>query len=858
MGKKKITPLMQQFFEIKTSYPDTLLFFQVGDFYELFFDDAKTAASFLGITLTKRGKHNDEPVPLCGVPVHAKDHYVTKLVRGGFKVAICDQLEQAVAGKVVKRGVTRVLTPGMLTDDTLLDKKHASYLLSFFPSKNGIGFLFGEVMTAQLFATILPEPLLSSISTELSRFFPDEVIIPDIKEAKPFFADIKKMGYFTSQVAKLDAEQEDSAQQWRDKQFEQKTIDHFSQYFPLQMALSYFHAYVEKHNNDVLNQFTQCTFYEPEHFLHLDAVAKRNLELIKNMRDGTRKHTLLSVIDHAQTPMGSRTISKWLLRPLVDKKMITARHDTVALLMRDIMTYNKVERLLRSIGDLERIVGRIALLRAHQQDYVGLTNALLTIAALVQTLQQNTVLTSLLQFIMQYCSGFEELHQYLSRAINDDLSHNCIIKDGFDEKLDYLRSLVHSSSKRLLQLEQQEKQKTGIQSLKVRYNQVHGYYIEVTKTNLSLVPEHYVRMQTLVGKERFITNELQQIAQDIEQAKHKIDEVEQTIFTQVKQQIAQYVGPLRKAAHAVATLDALMSFADNARSSSLVRPTFNDKQNFVIVGGRHLVVEHALQNSFVPNDLHLDDQQSTLIITGPNMGGKSTYLRQNALISVLAQIGSFVPAKQADVPIVDAIFTRIGAGDHLAEGKSTFFVEMEETAIICKQATEKSLVILDEVGRGTSTFDGLALAQAVVEYLQQSIGARCLFATHYHELTDLYKQFPAVVNYYAASKKVKDNVIFLHQLIPGVADESFGIHVGKLADLPISIISRAKKIVHGLRQKQGVSSQQLSIYQTAQKVDEKPIREHGEIYAMLQSVNFDEMSPKNAFDLLWQMRQKIR
>ncbi len=858
MSKAKCTPLMQQFFDIKTSYPDTFLFFQVGDFYELFFDDAKTASSFLGITLTKRGKHNGEPVPLCGVPVHAKDNYVAKLVKGGFKVAICDQLEPAVAGRVVRRGVTRVLTPGMLTDDTLLDKKHASYLLSFFPTKNGIGLLFGEVMTAQLFATVLPKNIVSSVATELSRFFPDEIIIPTIKEAKTFSSVIKKMGYFVSSIEELDDQQEQRANVWRDKQFEQKIIDHFSQHFPLQMALSYFHAYVEKHNNDVLNQFTQCTFYEPEHFLHLDAVAKRNLELVKNMRDGTRKHTLLSVIDRAQTPMGSRMISKWLLRPLVDKKMIVARHDSVELLLRDTMLHTKLEKLLRSIGDLERMTGRIALQRAHQQDYIGLASALETLGTLVKTVQQTKKLSSLLQFIMQYCANFEQLHQYLSRAINDDLSRNWIIKNGFSEKLDHLRSLVNSSNEHLLQLEQQEQKKTKIQSLKVRYNQVHGYYIEVTKANLSLVPDHYVRMQTLVGKERFVINELQIIAQEIEQAKNRIDEVEQTIFTEVKQKIAQHVGPLRKAAHAVATLDVLMSFADSARSSSLVRPTFNDQHKFTIVAARHPVVEMALQSSFVPNDLVLDDQQSTLIITGPNMGGKSTYLRQNALLCVMAQIGSFVPAQQADVPIIDAIFTRIGAGDHLAEGKSTFFVEMEETATICKQATQNSLVILDEVGRGTSTFDGLALAQAVVEYLHQTIGARCLFATHYHELTHLQKQFPAILNYYAASKKVKDDVIFLHQLMPGVADESFGIHVGKLAQLPNSVIKRAREVVRGLRQKEGTSSQQMSIYQPAQEIVETPSTKLYEVQEIIESINFDDVSPRQAWDLLWELREKMR
>ena len=780
---------MKQYFEIKDQYSDFLLLFQVGDFYELFFEDAKKAANFLGITLTKRGKHQGVDIPLCGVPRHALDHYLVKLVKGGFHVAICDQLEEAVAGKVVRRGVTKVLTPGTLTDSKLLDEKSASYLFSFFPTQQNWGLVFGELLTAQLFATVVPQNGFRFLEAELSRFFPDEILLPTEIES-PFSSYFKKMGYLSSFV-NFQQNEIINAEKWLNQNLKNdfKTLNNYGS---LKSALFNFYSYMQKNQVESLNHFNKIYFYRPEDFLVLDSSTQKNLELVKNLNDGSRKNTLLEVLDKAQTSMGSRMIKKWIVRPLVKKEAIESRQDAVETLVKDAVFNEKLRELFSKLSDLERIIGRISLKRAPLIDYVALAKSLEIIPKIKAVLKDRP---GILGAISEKIGNFENLFSLLKASINDDLAEDKIIKTGFDKNLDELRVLVNESNQNIVQMEIAEQEKTGINSLKIRFNNVHGYYIEVTKANLESVPQSYIRTQTLVGKERYTTTELRQLQSDIEVARNNISKVEEEVFERVKKQVAGYLGDLRRSANALAHTDALLGFSKVAFDSGYVRPTFTRGRDIIIKDGCHPVVQQNIGEKFIPNSTNLTEQESLWIITGPNMGGKSTYLRQNALLCLMAQCGSFVPAKEAELPLLDRIFTRIGAGDNLAEGKSTFLVEMEETATICTLATNKSLVILDEVGRGTSTFDGMAIAQAVIEFIYKEIGARCLFATHYHELTDLHNKFSGIANYYASSKKVGDRVLLLHKIIKGVSDGSFGIEVAKLAQLPNQITERASEIL---------------------------------------------------------------
>jgi len=875
---------MKQYFEIREQYPDAVLLFQVGDFYELFFDDAKKVSAFLGIVLTKRGSHNGDPIPLCGVPLHAIDHYITKLVKGGFKLAICDQLEEAQPGKVVQRGVTKVLTPGTLTDSNLLDEKSASYLFSFFPMEDTWGLLFGELLTAQLFATVLPKKSEKLLESELVRFFPDEILLPQNKLGKTFQSTFKKLGYFTT-FQDLDLSHREYTQgidRWMSRQFNPKTLDILSGNNSLLYSLYNFYKYLNKNQFGALEHFRALHFYEPDDFLLLDPATQKNLELIKNNQEGSRKNTLFSLMDKAATSMGSRMVKKWICRPLIKKEAIEQRLDVVEKLVDDISLHQKIRELLIQIGDIERIIGRMALQRATLTDYIYLTKAFEIIPEVKQLLANHDDIV-LLRVIISYMGDFTKIYQLLLAAINDDTSKDWIIKTGFNQKLDELRELVFNSNTKILELEQKEKVSTGINSLKIAYNKVHGYYVEVTKPNLHLVPEYYIRQQTLVNRERFIFAELKDLQQEIVEATVQIDRVEKELFDRLKHDVYQYVSELRKLAHALAHLDALLSFSHIAYDYEYIRPQFNEKSEIHISQGRHPVVEITENSNFIPNDTSLHDGHSLLIITGPNMGGKSTYLRQVALISIMAQCGSFIPAKNANLALLDRVFTRIGSGDNLAGGKSTFLVEMEETALICKQATNKSLVILDEVGRGTSTFDGFAIAQAVVEHIYAKIGAKCLFATHYHELTVLKDKFPGIDSYYASSKKTSGGILFLYKIIQGVADGSFGIEVAKLAELPKCLIDRATTVLKGLEcEKSSIGSLKHSKgnqYSGATSVDcdqkyEQIMQENNGLLGkldnlseklkisenklkMLQEIDYNELSPKQAFDLLWDMKEKL-
>lgn len=856
------TPLMQQYHAIKAQYADALVFFQVGDFYELFFDDAKRAASFLGITLTKRGKINGEPIPLCGVPVHALDHYLSRLIKGGFKVAICDQLEEAKPGTVVKRGITRVLTPGTLTDAPLLDEKNSSYLMSFFPLEDSYGLLFGELLTAQLFATVIPAKADHQLESELTRFFPAEIILPQTAQAKDFTAKFKRMGYT---VSPLDYEQnrtqeKEQLDRWMGQQFNPHTIQLFEKNQALAAALFYFYAYMRRNYESALYAFKTVQWYQPEDFLLLDRMTIHNLELVANTQDGGRHHTLLGLLDCASTPMGSRMIKKWILRPLLHKDAIGQRHDVVSVLIEEIALRKKLIALLSGMGDLERVIGRVLLDRATVQDYHMLGQALQWITTIKKLLATyNRII--LMALINSNLDDFTAVVALLSNALNTDTHKNWTIKEGYDPSLDHLRNLIENGHKEIAHLELREQQRTGIGSLKIRYNGVHGYYIEVTKTHMDLIPADYKRTQTLVGRERFTTPELQQLHYDIERAEVEVQHIEQALFATIKQEVRTYAVSLRKAAHALSTLDALLGLAIVAGNNRYVRPRINNERIISIVGGRHPVIERECNGRFIPNATQLDDQQSLWIITGPNMGGKSTYLRQVALNCLLTHIGSFVAAEDANIALLDRIFTRIGAGDNLAGGKSTFLVEMEEAALICTQATAASLIILDEIGRGTSTFDGLAIAQSMVEYVVQNIGSRCLFATHYHELTALAETFSAVANYYAASTRSAEGIVFLYTIVPGVADGSFGIAVAQLAGLPKQVIDRARMLVQQFTaagdHQHTKSTPLLAPIAPAEGDMITPARGMREVCSALAQIDCDQLSPKKAFDLIWDLKNML-
>ena len=841
---------MQQYWSLKQEHPETLLFFQVGDFYELFFDDAKKASAFLGITLTKRGKDRGEDIPLCGVPVHTLDHYLAKLVKGGFCVALCDQLEQAVPGKMVRRGITRVFTPGTLTESSLLDASSPSYILSFVPDQDVWVLLFAELMTAQLYTTSFAAGSTKLLETELARFFPDEIIVFQDSGAEVFKTLFQKQGYFTSSFP-FDAQMIS----WAEKNFQKTVLEQLKANKALEKALGVLYSYFKKNNAAALQELTSLHFYESTDFMVLDAASLKNLEIIKNNQDGTQANSLCSVLDQTKTAMGCRTLKKWLVRPLVHAVTIEQRLEVVGYLKNQIVLLQDIQKMLKTVGDLERIVGRIALSRARIEDYLNLVEALKILPSLQIT---GHTTPQFLQMVAAQVQGFDHLVTFLSAALNDDSAKNWIIKEGFDERLDRLRELVLSGHDSISRLEKKEQDATGISSLKIRYTALHGYYIEVTQTHIGSVPAHYRRQQTLVGRERYMCAELQDLQQDIMNARNEIESVEKEVFFTVQQAVRPFITKLRKMAYVLAQLDVLSAFAQTAYERGYVCPIFHEGRDVFIVQGKHPVVAQKLGSACVPNDITLTENQSLLIITGPNMGGKSTYLRQTALLSIMAQCGSFIPAISARLPLFDAIFTRIGASDNVAEGKSTFLVEMEETAHICRYATASSLVILDEVGRGTNTFDGIALAQAIIEHIQMNVRARCLFATHYHELTALSEKIPGIVNYHVASKKIGEEIVFLHTVIPGIAQGSFGLAIAHLAHLPPSVIKRAYEVMYDLS---GNVSKTGAIFSGMQIDSEKEqlkvaLQKSEQKVALLQSIDYDALSPKKAFDILWQIKEQ--
>jgi DNA mismatch repair protein MutS len=834
-----LTPLMRQYFEIKNQFPDALVLFQVGDFYELFFGDAQNASAFLGIVLTQRGTMNSEPIPLCGVPRHTVEHYIVKLIKGGFRIVLCDQLEAPQPGKLVDRGVTQVFTPGTLVDSKLLESKSSHYLAAVVIVEGKLALALYEMLAATIYLTEFDYDE-KKLDAELAAFSPQEVLVESTSSGKQLEQFCRQRSLITTPV--VDSFLRSDSEGWLASC--QRLASKDSLTHGAAQVLDLLGSYIKKNAAHSFETAKNLLIYQAQDFLQLDAATQKNLELIHNSHDGSSNHTVLQVLDEAVTGMGSRLLKKYLVRPLVDRALIEKRLDRIDFFVKQSFDRNDVRTILKKIGDLERVVGRLTLHRAPFNDYKSLKETIAEIPALKKYLSLDI-------------PELTKLYSLLAHAINSDDHTQWKIAAGYHTELDRLRGLSTQGMQAIFELERKEQQKSGINTLKIRYSQAAGYAIEVSKSQAESVPVYYIKLQSLTNRDRFTTQELKDLEYDMSRAESKSTELENQLFSGVMREVEYFVPLLRAIAQDLAELDLATGLAHTAILNHWVRPEFTDAAEMVIQNGRHPIVEARMRpNIFVPNDTQLTADQRTWIITGPNMGGKSTYLRQNALIAILAQMGSFVPATRAILPLLDRIFTRIGAGDHLAEGKSTFLVEMEETALICNKATERSFVILDEVGRGTSTYDGLALAQAIVEYLHETIKPFCLFATHYHELTQLAHTTPGIACYHAASKPVKESVILLHKILPGVAEGSFGIQVALAAQVPGRVISRARILLSEYAQMQQTQLPQASMaYQPAVGQNVELDSAERKKLELLEDIDLDALSPRQAYDMLCRLKE---
>ena len=886
------TPLMQQYQTIKARYPHALLLFRLGDFYELFYEDAMVAARELQITLTSRNREKGQPIPMCGVPYHAAEGYIARLIRAGFKIAICDQMEQPGPGKkIVRREVVRVITPGTATESAVLDARENSFLAAVARQGAGsaaaIGLAFVDLSTGEFQATEFSGPLAEeALRDELQLLRPRETLLP--RPQQLFETAKTSLLEGTGGVESLLEDwvfQFDYASRLLREQFGVTELTGFGM-DPHPQSVAAAGAIIhylrenaarghEANGFEALRHVEGVRYYEQHHAMALDPVTVRNLELVSPIfteetgRGGPA--TLIATIDATVTGMGARLLRAWTLRPLIERGAIEARLDAVGQLLQQMVVRGEIRKELKGILDLERITSRITLGLAMPREMVALRKSLAQLPVLKNFLTpQPAGGSALLRQLYGQMDELADVRERLERAIAEEppalATTAGMIRAGFDGELDELRNLNQHSKQIIAAMEERERKRTNIASLKIRFNQIFGYYIEISKANLHLAPADYERKQTLVNAERYTSPELKEYERKILAADERILEIETRLFLEVRSATAAQAARLRGTASAVAQLDVLTAFAKLAADRGYSRPDFSSGGELLIVAGRHPVIEELLRQKgerFVPNDLFLEPgRQQLLLITGPNMGGKSTYLRQAALIILMAQIGSFVPARQAKLPITDRIFTRIGASDNLARGRSTFLVEMSEVAAILHHATPASLVLLDEVGRGTSTFDGLSIAWAVVEHLQKHTRARTLFATHYHELTELADLLPAVQNVHVSVKETPEEIIFLRRVEPGSADKSYGIEVARLAGLPRSVISRAREVLKKHEQSEHRLTETLSpgangaananghqeILFTA--LDRAVIDE-------LRAADLDQLNPLEALNLLSQLKKQI-
>ena len=798
----ELTPMMKQYLEIKKDNPDSILFFRLGDFYEMFADDAKLASKELDLTLTSRdhgknAKPEEERVPMCGIPYHASESYIARLIAKGYKVAICEQMEDPATAKgLVKRDIIRVVTPGTVIDAACLDDKSGNYLCGIYLDSQGGGAAFCDLSTGETHLTAFSgKDTLTHIINELGRFSPAEAILSDGAFSEKALTDVLTDKFHCrfenggERRFRLAEAEKNIRAQFGEEAFSRLPAGEPAAAMALGGLLNYLY---ETQKTD-LSHIRELDYYRQGRFMELDLAARRNLELTETLRSKEKKGSLLWVLDKTKTPMGGRMLRSWLERPLLSVTAITRRSGAVGQLVDHTMTREELALALTGIGDMERLVGRIVYGTAGGRDVVSLKNAMARLPHVKELLSafDRGRLGELAQL-----DPLEDLTDLIGCTLCDDppfsVREGEFIRDGFDPEVDRLRGILHGGKSFLAQMEAEEKEKTGIRTLKIGYNKVFGYYIEVSNSFRDQVPDHYIRKQTLVNGERYITQELKDLEHDVLTAKDRDAALEYELFSSLRAKLAASVTRVQLAASLIAQLDTLCSFAAVAVKNNYCRPSVDESGVIEIQGGRHPVVEKMRSDAlFVPNDTIMGAKEDRVsIITGPNMAGKSTYMRQVALIVLMAQIGSFVPASSANIGVVDRIFTRVGASDDLASGQSTFMVEMTEVANILRNATSKSLLILDEIGRGTSTFDGLSIAWAVIEYISNSklLGAKTLFATHYHELTELEGKIENVNNYCIAVKEKGDDIIFLRKIVKGGADKSYGIQVARLAGVPQSVI----------------------------------------------------------------------
>ena len=804
----ELTPMMRQYMETKKEYPDCILFYRLGDFYEMFFDDALTASKELEITLTGKNCGLEERAPMCGVPYHAVDGYLNRLVSKGYKVAICEQMEDPATAKgLVKRDVVRIVTPGTNLDTQALDESRNQYIMCVVYIADRYGLSVADVTTGDYFVSEIDDS--EKLFDEIYRYMPSELICNEAFYMSGMDLDLlkEKLGIT---IYTLDA--------WYfDDEICARTLkDHFhvgaleglglADYDCGVIAAGALLKYLLETQKQDLSHITGLTVYASGKYMLLDSSTRRNLELCETLREKQKRGSLLWVLDKTKTAMGARTLRKYIEQPLIRKKDIEERLDAVAELKDQAISREEIREYLSSVYDLERLMCKITYQSANPRDLIAFERSLSMLPHIRCILQDMS--STLLKELYQELDPLEDLCALIQKAIVDDppiaMKEGGIIKDGYHEEVDRLRTAKSKGKEWLARLEEQEREKTGIKNLRIRYNKVFGYYLEVTNSFKNLVPDYYTRKQTLANAERYIIPELKELEDTILGAEDKLYALEYELYSEVRDAIAAEVLRIQKTAKAVARIDAFASLALTAERNQYVRPKINEKGTIDIRDGRHPVVEKMIPSEmFIANDTYLDDKKNRIsVITGPNMAGKSTYMRQTALIVLMAQIGSFVPASSANIGLVDRIFTRVGASDDLASGQSTFMVEMTEVANILRNATSKSLLILDEIGRGTSTFDGLSIAWAVIEHISNSklLGAKTLFATHYHELTELEGKISNVNNYCIAVKEKGDDIIFLRKIVKGGADKSYGIQVARLAGVPESVTSRAKEIVEELVQ----------------------------------------------------------
>ena len=867
----EFSPMMQHYLETKKQYKDCVLFYRLGDFYEMFFEDAEIVSRELELTLTGKDCGQEKRAPMSGIPYHAADSYIAKLIEKGYKVAICEQVEDPKQAKgIVKREVIRVVTPGTVIESNLLEEKKNNYIMAIYKSGLYFGISVCDISTGEFLATqIVEHNNFARLLDEISRYSPAEIIVSDMMfNSKTEIEKIKER--FETYISKESEESFDGEYELLSGMYniiddKNEKIKNLSDKKLAIYAINALLKYLEDTQKTSLDHINTIKIYNTTRYMALDINARRNLEITEKMRDKSKKGTLLWVLDKTSTSMGGRLLRRWLNDPLIDRKEINDRLDAVEELKDSIILRGDVVEALKKVYDIERLAGKISYGNANGRDMISLKNSVKQLPEIKKVL--STTGAGLLKEIYENIDTLNDIYEIIEKSIVDEppigVKDGGIIKIGYDPEIDKLKLATTEGKKWILELEAKEREQTGIKGLKVGFNKVFGYFIEVTKSNLSMVPDRYVRKQTLTNCERYITEELKNLENQILGAEERVVTLEYNAFCEIRSSIEKKIQRIQKTATLVSTLDVLVSFATVAEDMNYVKPEVDNGGVIDIKEGRHPVIEKMISNSnFVPNDTYLDEEGNRLaIITGPNMAGKSTYMRQVALITLMAQVGSFVPASYAKIGVVDKIFTRVGASDDLSMGQSTFMVEMMEVATILKEATKNSLVILDEIGRGTSTYDGLSIAWAVAEFIadKEKCGAKTLFATHYHELTELENKVEGVKNYSIAVKEKGEDIIFLRKIVDGGTDESYGVHVARLAGVPQVVTKKANEILQSLERRNVLNNKIIEQTPKKESADQIDMYNYkiAEVAHEIDRIDFNQLTPIDALNTLVKIKEKL-